>query len=239
MTISKNVFLVLDTETADLSGSVYDVGFVICDNKGTIMAEYNALVLEVFTDPKKMMGAFFAGKVFTHYAPMLQAGTVKMENWDSIVEAINSAIEIYEVTCICAYNAAFDFRVMKSTNEMMGNDFPVLSHAVKTLDIWQFACETKLQQKAYKKAAKAQGWVSPKGNIKTGAEFAYRFCSGEFGFIEDHTALSDARIEAAILAECFRQKKSVPYNKIGGSPWRLVQEKAVENDSEIHGKKVA
>ena len=45
-------------------------------------------------------------------------------------------------------------------------------------------------------------------------------------FIEDHTALSDAQIEVAILAECFRQKKAVPYGKINGSPWRLVNKNA-------------
>ena len=82
------------------------------------------------------------------------------------------------------------------------------------------------------------GWVSPAGNIKTGAEFAHRYCSGDHSFIEDHTALSDARIEVEILAQCYAQKKIVPYGKINGSPWRIVNKNAGK-DADIHGSKVA
>ena len=57
-------------------------------------------------------------------------------------------------------------------------------------------------------------------------------------FIEDHTALSDAIIETQILASCFAQKKRIPYGKINAQPWRLVQDKANENDSNIHGSKI-
>ena len=110
----------------------------------------------------------------------------------------------------------------------------MLTDAVKVLDIWQFACETKLSQKAYANIARAMGWVSPAGNIKTGAEFAHRYCSGDHSFIEDHTALSDARIEVEILAECFRQKKRVPYGVVNASPWRIVNKNAGD-DPHIHG----
>jgi len=224
--IQKNIFMVIDTETADLSGNIYDIGWVICDKNGNIFAEYNALVTEVFTDSKKMMGAYYAHKLFTHYAPMLDQQAIHLERWENIVAIMNAHIEQYAVTTICAYNAAFDFRVIGNTHKNLGFSGKALNASVKTLDIWRFACETKLQQKAYKKIAKKLGWVSKAGNINSGAEYAYRFCSGEFGFIEDHTALSDARIEAQILAACFRTKKSIPYNQIGGQPWRLIQDAA-------------
>ena len=42
----KNTFLVLDTETADLSGNVYDIGYVICNKRGEIVCERNWLVEE-------------------------------------------------------------------------------------------------------------------------------------------------------------------------------------------------
>ncbi len=81
--------------------------------------------------------------------------------------------------------------------------------------------------------------MSPAGNIKTGAEFCYRYTSQNPDFIEDHTALSDAIIETQILAACFAMKKRIPYGKINAQPWRLVQDTAVENDSKIHGSEVA
>jgi len=239
MTISKNIFMVLDTETCDLSGSVYDVGYTICDKKGAILKTYNALVKEIFTDGKRMMGAFYAKKMFSHYAPMLDDGIVKLTDWADIVAQIRADVAEFGVSTISAYNAGFDLRVMRNTNALIGDGSPILGKGLKVLDIWQFACETKLSQKAYKKLARSRGWVSPKGNIKTSAEFCYRFTSGNHDFIESHTALDDAIIETQILAGCFAQKKKIPYGKINAQPWRLVQDRAVENDENIHGSKIA
>ena len=236
---NQEIILVLDTETCDLTGSVYDVGYTITNKKGDILTTYNALVREIFTDAKKMMGAFYAKKMFSHYAPMLDDQLVKMADWSEIVERIRSDIAEFNVTTVAAYNAGFDFRVMAATHKMLGNSDNVLLEKIKVLDIWQFACETKLSQKSYKKLAISRGWVSPAGNIKTGAEFCYRYTSNDHDFIEDHTALSDAIIETQILAACFAQKKRVPYGIINGAPWRLVNEKPENNDPDIHGGKVA
>lgn len=238
MTTTKNVILVIDTETVGLEGHVYDMGWTIADKTGAIIAERNWLVQENFTNAERMMGAFYAGKTFTHYAPMLQAGTVTMRPWAEILGALRADLLCYGVQTVAAYNAGFDMRVIAQTHEdLTGAEF-VEFDGFQILDIWQFACETKLSQKGYARIARELGWVSPAGNIKTGAEFAYRFVCGDYSFIEDHTALSDARIETAILAECYRQKKAVPYGKINGAPWRLVNPKAGE-DADIHGSKVA
>ena len=222
---NQNRFLVLDTETADLTGAVYDVGYTIATKKGEILCERNWLVKEIFTDAKRMMGAFYAGKIFTHYAGMLERGEIRLTPWLDIVAQMNADAEAFGVTVICAYNAGFDFRVMKNTHEMLGNSGKVLSRGFEILDLWQFACETKLSQKQYRSIARENNWVSPKGNIKTGAEFAYRFITRDYQCIEDHTALSDARIETAILAECFKMKKRVPYGVINAQPWRIVNKK--------------
>ena len=236
---TKEMILVLDTETCDLSGSVYDVGYTIADKKGNIAVTRNWLVAEVFTDAKRMMGAFYAKKMFTHYARMLNDGEVKLAAWADIVEAIQTDCEAYKVTTVAAYNAGFDFRVMGATHKMLGHSGKILPQGVKMLDLWQFACETKLSQKAYKKMALENNWVSPAGNIKTGAEFAYRYTTQRPEFIEDHTALSDALIETQIMAACFAQKKRVPYGIINAQPWRIVNTKPVENDPNIHGAKTA
>lgn len=238
MMIQKKKFLTMDTETVGLEGHVYDVGYTIHDKQGNIELERNWLVEENFTDPKKMMGAFYAGKHFTHYARMLQDGEITLKPWIEIIEQMNQDIADYGVSVIAAYNAGFDFRVMAQTHNSLGYEGKVLESALEILDIWQFACETKLSQKSYANIAREMGWVSPAGNIKTGAEFAHRYCSGDYSFIEDHTALSDARIETFIMAECFKLKKRVPYGKINGAPWRIVNKNA-GNDAHVHGSKIA
>lgn len=220
MTIQRKIILVLDTECCDLAGNVYDVGYTIADRKGTILTRKNWLVEEVFTDPDKMMGAFYAKKLFSHYAPMLDAGTIGLAPWSKIVSEMQIDVDAFGVNVLAAYNLGFDRRVMRQTNERFGLG-PILP-AMDMLDIWQFACETKLSQARYKEIARELGWVSAAGNIRTGAEYAYRFCSGDFGFIEDHTALSDAVIETKILADCYACKKSVPYGIVNAQPWRIV-----------------
>ena len=226
MTIAKKTIMVLDTECCDLAGSVYDVGYTITNKRGEIVSTFNALVLEVFTDAKKMMGAFYAKKLFSHYAPMLDRGDISLMPWKDIVAQMRNDIALYNVNVMSAYNLGFDRRVMRGTHNLLGDGQPICP-AMDQLDIWQFACETKLASKTYKELAKAQGWVSGKGNIRTGAEYAYRFCSGDHGFIEDHTALSDALIETDILAACYKAKKRVPYGIVNAQPWRIVNKKEV------------
>jgi len=220
--MKKKIIMVLDTETADLTGSIYDIGYTITDKQGNIALTRNWLVEEIFTDAKKMMGAFYAGKIFTHYAPMLQRGDIELTSWSKIIETMRADILENDVNVLAAYNLPFDTRVMRNTHAALGYTDKVLPHALDQLCIWQFACETKLNTRLYKTLAAEQGWVSDAGNIRTGAEYAYRFCAGDWGFIEDHTALSDAIIETEILARCFATNSKIPYNKKAAMPWRIV-----------------
>ena len=235
---NRNIILTLDTETADLSGNVYDVGYIIHDRAGNVLTKFNALVEEIFTQPKIMMGAFYAKKLFSHYSLMLNRADIKMQSWQFIIDRLRSDIELYNVSTIAAYNIGFDMRAMNQTHRALTDESKVLESPCKILDIWQFACEVKLNNRNYKRIAESLGWVSPKGNIKTGAEFAYRFCSGDHGFIEDHTALSDCVIEVEILRQCFATKKTIPYGKYNAAPWRIVNPRA-GNDAHIHGSVVA
>jgi hypothetical protein len=223
--MAKQMIMVLDTETCDLEGNVYDVGFVIADRTGHIYARYNALVRETFTDAEKMMGAFYARKIFTHYAPMLNDGLIALRPWAEIADEVRRTAEDYNVQTVAAYNLGFDERVLRKMGQQFGTA-PLFRDGIQELDLWQFACEVRLNKATYRKIALHHGWVSPKGNIRTGAEYAYRFVTGDYGFIEDHTALSDAEIEAEIMAECFKHKRRVPYGVVNNHPWRIVQRMA-------------
>lgn len=215
---------VLDTETASLSGAVYDVGVVITDKKGVITKRYNALVREVITDPALMMGAFYAKKIFSHYLPMIERREIAIKSWAEIANDLRNLLA--DVDVIAAYNLAFDKKVIRQTHSLLGDGQPLM-RPTKQLDIWRFACMTLLSQKTFKDLARARGWTSKAGNIMSGAEVAYRFASGKWDFIEDHTALSDCEIETDILARCYAAKKAIPYNivdsKYAKSPWRLIQ----------------
>lgn len=217
------LYLTLDTETADLNGDVYDFAYAIHTRSGEIVAQYNALVREVFTNPKQMMGAFYAAKTFTHYAPMLDSNQIKMQSWADIVAQFQTDMLEHNPKVITAYNLGFDLRALRRTNKKLGNG-PMVPYSVKLIDIWQFACEVMLNKKTYKKIARENGWITRVGNIRTSAEMAYRFCAGDFGFKEDHTALSDVQIEVKILKKCLAKRKRIPYNVYDMAPWKIVNE---------------
>ena len=225
--------MVLDTETCDLAGNVYDVGYVIMNKAGEIAIERNWLVREIFTDAEKMMGAFYARKLFEHYAEAIQNGYVELADWADIIQGMRDDIAYYRVNVLSAYNLAFDRRVMRQTHKLLGDGQPIFQSDVRQLDIWRFACEAKLNSATYKQLAQDMNWVSEAGNLRTGAEYAYRFCRGDWGFIENHTALDDAVIESEILADCFRSKKRIPWDdirdKYAAHPWRIPNTDLVSN----------
>lgn len=217
--MKKDIFAVVDTECVGLQDkSVYDYAWQIVDKKGNVYSEGSYLIAETITNADKMMGAFYAKKIFSHYIPMLARGEITIINWADLQAKFLADLDEFNVKAIAAYNIGFDMGAIRSTNG--GNKF--LHRNFKILDIWQFACETILSQKAYMEIAKAQNWVSDAGNIRTNAEKAFAYISGDWEYIEEHTALSDVKIEVNILADCFRQKKKIPYGKVNAQPWRIV-----------------
>lgn len=221
--IQKNIIAVGDTETIGLppENFVYDFGYVIQDRKGNVLFECAHLVEEIITDAKKMMGAFYANKIFTHYLPLVDAGMIDIRPFDYIKQEYNDIASQYGVNTFAAYNLGFDIRALSNTNQLLSTG-KFLQTKPKLLDVWQFACESILNRPTYKNLAKSRGWVSDTGNLRTNAECAYRYASGNYNAEEAHTALCDARIEGEILAKCYRQKKTVPYGIFDASPWRIV-----------------
>jgi hypothetical protein len=226
----KKRILLIDTETAarernapPQSGLVYDLSFVVTDKKGRIHDEFTALVKETYTDAPLMMGAHYAKKHFTHYAPMLDNREIRLMPWLDIVEHVRYTVCAFEINTVCAYNLDFDSRVIANTHALHGDGAPVMPHPVKRLCLGQFAARVLMGRPTYREQARALDWVTDAGNIRTGAEYCYRYLTRDPGFVEDHTGLSDCRIEARILAECYRQKKRVPYNVPSGAFWKLAQ----------------
>lgn len=221
----KIVVATVDTETCGLGKDciVYDIGYVIHDKKGNVLTENHALIKEIFTNATRMMGAFYAKKTFTHYAPYLDSNTISLQSWQDFANQFAADCEEHKVNVFAAYNARFDTRAIKQTATLLGaNKF--LPYKMDLLCIWKFACQTIFQSENYYALARQEGWISAAGNFKTSAEVAYRYLAPAWDFVEDHTALSDARIEKDILAKCFSRKKRIPYNELN-SCWQEAQPK--------------
>lgn len=85
-------------------------------------------------------------------------------------------------------------------------------------DVWDYASNIT-SSKRYLKYCVANGAFTPSGNPSTSAESVYRFINNEHDFTEDHTALSDARIEAAILLAAKAKHKKTRHDS-RGQGWR-------------------
>jgi hypothetical protein len=202
--------MVLDTEAVSLEGPVYDVGYTITTKAGKILTARTWLVEEVFTNPRKMMGAYFAAKFFTHYAYMLQAGRISLIPWMEIVAEMQSDVEYFGVTGITAYNFQFDRKVMRATHRLHG-DGSMFMPPMRQLCLWKWLKATKLSTQTYKNWCRENGYMTRNHRPKTTAELAYRYISGEHNYQEPHTALGDALMETELLVRQFRSKQRIPW----------------------------
>jgi hypothetical protein len=221
--MKKKHYLVFDCETAGSPGypEIYDFGYVICNRKGEIVTSFSSLVAEIFYDTRKMENAFYGSKR-PMYCDWADNGFIQINSWAFCIAQLNRDLIEWNVDEFLAYNLEFDRRALKTTNALLGDGSKILEQPVELQDIWGMACELIANKPMYQATAKAQGWVTEKGNIKTGAEFLYRYITKEYNFEESHTAYDDAVIESRILAHCLKQGKKFSKG-ILPQPWRLAQ----------------
>ena len=224
-------FLIGDTETVGLKpvNFVYDFGYVIATRK-EILLQRSFLITEIITDAKKMMGAYFAKKIFSHYIPTLDAGLIHLHTWANVVEQLRADMDEFQVDVFCAYNLPFDMGALAATNDLLANGGKVLDYKPDLLDLYYFATTGALNSRLYHDMAYAQekingdhSWISAANNVRTTAEKAYAFLTGNIDFVESHTALEDAQIETEILRALLKRKTPIPYNRLVAMPWRQAQ----------------
>lgn len=215
--IKKKVYCVFDTETIGVSKKwVYDLGMVIVEKTGRPLAMWRWRIKEILEIPGIEKIAYYGEKIPAFYSglPVVTFAQAKKE--------FNEILEKMEVTTITAYNLQFDMSAIKQTLEQTNSGRNFLEKPYEYFDLWNASCDSLFQQKRFKRIAIEQNWLTEKGNIRTSAEIAYRYITGNYQFMETHTALEDAEIEARILQEVLRQKKRIIRNKLVAHPWRKV-----------------
>ena len=215
--------IVLDVETALSEGNeqlIFDIGWTVTSvTKQEMVMHRSYIVEEIFLDMDLMRKAYYFNK-YPQYVKALADGKAQLLPYNEIIAILNADITKYNVYRMFAYNGNFDKTAINKTHKYLNNSTSELLYDIK--DLWSLSTQTFMATEKFVLTALENEWVTEKGNIKTSAEIAYRYLTGNHEFEEKHTATEDTLIETEILWKI--NKYSEKDFECGRQPWRRVKE---------------
>lgn len=218
--------MIIDTETANCVECPlpYDIGYQIINiETGEVKAENSFVISEIFFDEDLMNSAYYANKI-PQYFEEIQKGQRKIKRIFEARRIIINDMKKYHVNKVGAYNMGFDKRATNNDVRYISGSFWrwFFPYGTKFFCIWNMACSSILNTKAFADFAIKNNFISDCGNIRTNAEITYRYITGVIDFEESHTGLEDVKIEREIFLAVLRsgmEYSDKPYSAC----WRKVQ----------------
>lgn len=213
--------LVLDTETCPIDKTVvgvdpnnmftYDIGWVVTDKRGFIYKERSFINRDIFIREKELMQSSYYAEKIPMYWEDIKAGKRVVASWYEIIKAMREDMERYEISEIYAYNMRFDYYTTLATQRWLTKSKYryVFPYDAEICDIMKMARDVIGSMPTYRKFCEEHNLFTKTGRLSMKAEDIYRFIVKDADFIESHTALEDAIIEAEILAYCYKQHKKM------------------------------
>ena len=205
----KSYFLILDSETT-ISDRVFDLGAIVCDRNGNIVAQCAIIVSdfmgdELFYDAKD--NGFWGKKAAIErkikYDEMVKSGARMVASANAVNRWLEKVAAKYNPT-LTAYNLAFDRNKCANT----GIDLTMFSNS---FCLWHLSCAVYAKSKGYRQFVLNNHYFGNRtqyGNMtyKTNAEVMAHYVTGQYSE-EPHTALEDAQYyELPILVSILKKK---------------------------------
>jgi len=222
--IKKKMNFIIDVETVGIKEKyIINLGLVVGDNKGNVLEPYEWNIQEHIIKGYRMPEPwrFYLSKV-VECKQAKQVNTFK-ELFDDFVQVLNEYKD-FDIE-FWSYNANFDYNAFISNLEFVGIELNKKQRNFfnyRWFCIWNYATNVLMNRPSYRKFANKHNLFSDKGNMKTSAEVCYRYITNDIEFIEEHTGLSDAKIEYDILMYCKRQRKKA-HKQRKGFVWKDAQ----------------
>jgi hypothetical protein len=120
---------------------------------------------------------------------------------------------------VFAYNASFDMKALNYTIKHYSNGF-ITEWIPRNMwrDVWVIAGKAITSTNKYVRYCMRHNLLTERCNPSTSAETVFKYLTGDSTFVEQHTALSDSRIEHYILMQCFKRHAAMPSTL--GHGWR-------------------
>lgn len=222
--------LVFDTETIGLEKCYcYNVGYVIydTDTEQTIL-EREYVVEQIWHNRPLFETAYYANKR-PIYVNRMRGRKIALEKWGKICKQMKKDIENYNISFAYAYNSPFDTKVFDFNCEWYHKENPF--DTVTILDIRGNVHNKIAFTEDFKNFCEDNGRFTDSGNYSTTAETLFQYIAKNLDFVEEHTALSDSRIELEILKETFRRGCEIgkEYKTYSSVPRRVEKKLVIEN----------
>ena len=234
----KKYSLIIDVETTNGLDEplVYDIGAMVIDNHFNTYETVSYLVEEIFISDSKenslMNTAYYSWKI-PMYAKKIQEREISIKNFMDIRAEILNLMDKYNIKTCIAHNGRFDYKALNTTIQYLTgskrrNFFRYDTEWICTMAM---ARNTLCKEVGYINWCKRKPSerLTPTGRISMKAENIYRYISGNHDFIEEHTGLADAQIEAYIYWYS-RQKRQKMNKSIFGKKYDQMKEYKRIND---------
>lgn len=190
---------IFDTETTSLDKPFcYNIGYVIANEHGETIIEREFVVEQIWHNLPLFQSAYYASKR-PLYVQAMRSRLARMDKFGYICAQMRRDFKQYEVSAAYAFNSSFDENVFEFNCDWFKCINPF--DEIPIYDIRGYVHHWLISEK-YKRFCEENERFSDTGNYSTTAETVYQYISGFHDFEEDHTALSDARIETDILTAC-------------------------------------
>lgn len=227
--------VVIDCESLDLRVKMQDMlkvavnwGVKIGDNHGNTFFERDYILSDIYNMPiRNILNSYYIAKLQEIEE---NEETTFLANFGEFYEGLRSIWknhkDIFDLE-FWSYNANFDYDAFLKSAEyfmnesMRDSEFEVFMEE-KWFCIQNLAVNTILANDKYKLFALEHELTTEGGSYSTTAEDCYRFLIDNAEFEEDHTGLSDSRIEYEILLACKKVATSETPRERTAMAWRIV-----------------
>lgn len=209
-------YVVVDTETANTpkingkldvkNGQVYDFGAWVINDEGEQLAYLSLINKDVFFGMKDAMRtAYYSNKIPQYMNDIWECRRTVVDTWQMWHKFTELCLK-WDVKGIIAHNAYFDRTVLNATMRYQTKSkkrffFP---YGIPVIDSLALAQKTICKSEQYIHFCKENNYMTNHTvpRPRATAEVLWRYLTNNNEYYEEHTGLSDAKIEAQIFLEC-------------------------------------
>lgn len=216
---------IFDTETTNLERPFcYNIGYVIFDTEtGENLVEKDFVVEQVWHNIPLFSSAYYADKR-PIYVDRMRARKTFLKKYGHITQEMCRDFKNFDVVGAYAYNSPFDEKVFNFNCDWYKCINPFDN--IPIFDIRGYVHNKIAFTADYQAFCEANQLFTESGNYSTTAEALFRYISKQIDFEEEHTALSDSKIETEILKYCISlgAEYNIDYNVYRSVPRKVEKE---------------